>query len=218
MPSESTAIQARTVFRQDTAPQDTDALWIDTSQSGDPLKKYDPDAAAWESVSATDHSQLSGVTNPPHTDRAWTLDGNSPDSFTNVTSATYTLSGTYDIVRIVYRVDDASGSGNDLGLYFNGDTGSNYDYYDLTGTKASSDSRLALTRTGGDTGFKSYVELSGRWNKQVAVQNGPALPFSPPVAFDTGRYLGASPLDSFTVEDADSNGFDATFEVYGADI
>lgn len=40
MPSDSTAIQARTVFRQPNAPDNTDAVWIDTS-SGNAAKYYD---------------------------------------------------------------------------------------------------------------------------------------------------------------------------------
>jgi len=50
MPSDSTAIQARTVFKQDTAPVNTDALWIDTSKNGNPLKRYDEKKRTGEKV------------------------------------------------------------------------------------------------------------------------------------------------------------------------
>jgi hypothetical protein len=65
MPSESTAIQARTVFRQDTAPSNTDALWIDTSETANPLKTYSEQNAAWEKVGNTEQriQEIAFVTN-----------------------------------------------------------------------------------------------------------------------------------------------------------
>lgn len=66
MPSESTAIQARTVLKQDTEPDNTDALWLDTTTDPATLKRYDSGAASWSSVSVTEHSGLSGVLPSQH--------------------------------------------------------------------------------------------------------------------------------------------------------
>jgi hypothetical protein len=53
MPSESTPIQARTVFRQSAAPADTGALWLDTNTSPPTLKQYNSNNSSWEPVASS---------------------------------------------------------------------------------------------------------------------------------------------------------------------
>jgi hypothetical protein len=53
MPSESTAIQARTVYRQEAEPSDTAALWLDTNTSPPTLKQYNTNTSAWEAVATS---------------------------------------------------------------------------------------------------------------------------------------------------------------------
>jgi len=61
MPSESTPIQARTVFVQDTQPADTDVLWIDTSADPSELNIYDETIPGWRPVAQVAWGDVSNI-------------------------------------------------------------------------------------------------------------------------------------------------------------
>lgn len=146
----------------------------------------------------------------------WTEDGNSPLTETGVSSSTYTLDGTYDIVNVLYQIEDVSGSTNQIDLRFNGGSGNNYNYIDASGsntTQATSVERI-ISLTANEE-FASSFQMGARWGSQI--RGGQTPPDSGgfnAVGWTNGTVT--SPLDSMTFLGAGN--FDISWQVYGRDL
>lgn len=147
----------------------------------------------------------------------WTEDGNSPQTTTGVTSDTYTLSGTYDLVVVHFIIEDVSSSNNQIDLRYNGDTGTNYTYTKLGGANNAGTSQVdnlfvirandSVTNTFLMEGNSNSPELSGG---QDPIRAGGG------VAVGWQNTAVTPPLDSMTILGAGT--FDIRWQVFGRDI
>lgn len=156
------------------------------------------------------------MSSPPNTPD-WSLDGNSPQTTTSVTSDTYTLAGTYDLVMIHMQVESLSDFSNSLELRANGDSGSNYNYVTTGGTQTTGANSISrIFQLGANQSRTTQIACDGRFNGWSGGQTPPGS--STQVAIGWGNGNITSPLDSLTLFSAGSNQFDITWEVFGRDI
>lgn len=146
----------------------------------------------------------------------WTEDGNSPQTTTGVTSDTYTLSGTYDEVEIHVFVEDVSGANNKIDFRVNGDTGTNYNHTDESGTRTTGSSIVPqIVIIGANRAIPVRQSISGSGSGEI---NGSVLSGRADDT-DTTSWTNPNvppPLDSMTILGAGS--FDIRWQVFGRDI
>jgi len=179
------------------------------------------DDADWEDpaeVDAVPKSELPEdiVENVPD----WTEDANSPFTLSNASSRTMTLSGTFDLVRmIVTKVSSPGAINESIELRLNGIIGTSYNVSDQSGGQAfNSDSvEVATIRDSSGTAKLTPFEvllvgdsadMLGGSVRATAADAGLAKSFGVP-----GK---TPPLNSVTLFRANSD-FSATVEFYGRD-
>lgn len=137
---------------------------------------------------------------------SWEEDANSPLTSSNSTSATYTVSGDYDIYTLI---SDPSNTGY-FKLQLNGDTGDNYDWRADDGTKTTGVDHIQVPRC--PTRGQILIVPSSNEISTAHVVGGSY----------TGEGVGGtndtvnSPLTSFTLSDSSQRS--TTVRVYGMNL
>lgn len=176
----------------------------------------DPNGSGHLAVEHTPNSNVytfqdDGVLSLPTVDATnniiWEEDANSPITVSNAQSGSITLNGTYDVVKVVVVDGD---SGGFVHGRVNGDSGSNYNYVDVSGNQTNSDTEWGLLYDNGSPGAVFYI--SGRWTDRcgfVGAQNGS----STTMAFGGNNSNVTSPLDS--IELRNTVNMNTTAHVFG---
>jgi len=147
----------------------------------------------------------------------WTEDANSPGSATNVGSFTFTLAGTFDVVRCYLKISEVAGSVQVLNMQVNGDTGANYRYRTTRGTLTTGDTNwdtIGFLRSNNTNRF--IVDLEGRWGNRIEMGN--CITGESNVILGASNAAVSSPLDSITVFGNAGNITVDSMEVYGRSI
>jgi len=174
------------------------------------------DAPYLTSSSDPDLSNETVVGNPENVPD-FTEDGNSPKSVSGQNSITYTLASSWDVVRIFVSFTDNAGSPNTPDLTVNGDTGSNYTWWDADAAPNSQTSHVANVANilSNGTGRGVWI-MGGRWEKSWTWSKDTGDEFASGKAIRANNRNVSSPLDSFTLDSGQST--DYTVEVYGRNI
>lgn len=149
---------------------------------------------------AEDAEYRNSVTYPDGTVITTSPGGGAPDwqrhgtlSFNSETSVTYTFSQTWESVMLI---GESSGTNDWLDLRVNGDTGTNYDYHDATGTGTSSASEIQHVGLAGRMGG-FFVTMTGNWTNYFGMG---AMGVGNNTHTMTGRNISAAaPLTQFTL-------------------
>jgi len=150
----------------------------------------------------------------------WTKDGDWNESGTN--QGSYTLSGTYDFVRLViYSFSHDDANQRQVRLQVNGDSSSVYEYASSNGDQTSGASYWALYDGQDRPELWGEVNLTGTWvgsDGPMVSADISALP-DPERVLVAGSQTGGlnSPLDSMTIRLGGSDEYDMTAAVFGRD-
>lgn len=145
----------------------------------------------------------------------WTEDGNSPFTVTGANSISGTLASDYDQVLLALKSTDTNGNGNNVSMQVNGDTGSNYDNFDVTGAETSGASSWPNIVTHGANITTTTAILVNGFNGGLGIDNL----YGTTVASATHKgsnFNVSAPLDSFTFDRGAPTDF--TVEAFGRDI
>jgi len=150
----------------------------------------------------------------------WTEDPGSPAATTSGSSVTLTLSNTYDLVLCHAKCIGGSGNFANLDLQINGDTGTNYNAYTVTGVKSTGDSRWASAiRSNGGGEPRGMFLLSGRWGNGAGYKSmGLAHDPTAGIAVYGWNKNVTSPLDSITLTAGGTTLDSIELEAYGRDV
>jgi len=150
-----------------------------------------------------------------------TADSNSPWTGSSTTSLTATLGDTYDIWKVNVELSDQSNSSSFIGVRFNGDSTSNYTYYDVTGSESTLDRwQAGQVESGG--AIKGTFWTPGRWTGSYGTGQAPSIATqasNSSLVDGQGHHSGlSSPLNKITVVRLDGNNMDVSIEAEGRDI
>lgn len=148
----------------------------------------------------------------------WTRDGTQSADATG--SDQFTLSGTYDVVWLVAKLGNNTGSGvRDYDMRVNGDSNANYDYVVAGGSRTTGDDRFSGIAKS-DTGETQILDvlMAGRFggHGEQFYMNSRSMGGLSGVIHSGENATITSPLDTITL--LGDNNFDVRWEVYGRDI
>lgn len=179
-----------------------------------------------------DHGNLAGVTSSDHHTRpsagtgltedtnnnfnsedGWRLE--SRDNLSSVSSHSVTLSTTYKEVRCRFDITGtATNNPRRLRMQVNGDTGTNYNFYQQNGTYSSGNSSVWMGRVGPGASSSVIWRMAGDWQgvfsgrvEHAAIKNDTADWFE--------NEAVTTPLDTISFNIPSSETVSGTFEVFG---
>jgi hypothetical protein len=145
----------------------------------------------------------------------WSKYGNSPKTESGVTSSTYNISSSKDEFIVFVSILDKAGTGTNVSLQANGDTGANYTAIERDGSEVSGlQSVQELIQMSPNEESRMQLSVAGRWGVFWGAEKS------------RPQYLGSnntvsgfndnisSPLSSLTF-DRGTDAFDITWKVYG---
>lgn len=170
------------------------------------------DASYLTSTGEPELSNETVVENPENTP-TWTEDGNSPFTAAGVTSTTVTLADSFDLFKVTLEATDQATTNGFIGVQVNGDSSTNYNNTDQSGSQTIGEDRFReVLFIGSGTTEVGLFTVTGRWGGGCRL--GLPLTNSALGELQAGNNGAvSSPLTQFTLLRASS--FDVEGRVYG---